>query len=142
MKKSYLNRWGIFVVLLSLILTACGATTTETSTPTPAPPETEVPATATTLAMGRINGRIEFQGPPTPATVLYVVNENDTSQWYTRELAGSDGATPFEIEVPAGSYQVYARQVDGPMVAAYLNPDETLGAINVSRCQKVPLYFH
>ena len=134
MKKKYSNQWVVLAVLLLLTLSACGAGSvpaTETPAPTPVPTETQMPPTATIPAMGHINGRVEFQGPPTPATVLYVVNEADPSLWFTQELGGSESSTPFEIEVPAGNYLVYARQADGPMVAAYLNPDETLGSINV-----------
>ena len=127
-------------MLFVFVLSACGAGSTlatETPAPTPVPTETQMPPTATTPAMGHINGRIEFQGPPTQATVLYVVNKANPTQWFTRELAGSESSTPFEIEVPAGNYLVYARQADGPMVAAYLNPDETLGSINVPAGQVV-----
>jgi hypothetical protein len=81
--------------------------------------------------MVHITGRIEYQAPPSPATVLYAVNILD-GQWFVYDLAGSDGPIPFDIEVPAGMYQLYARQSDGgAMAAAYLNEDETLGAINV-----------
>ncbi|MCJ7435374.1 MAG: hypothetical protein MUO77_17985 [Anaerolineales bacterium] len=130
MKTNRTYTWSILAVIFALVLSSCGA-------PTPDPTETPLQDTPTTPAMGRINGRVEFQGPPTPATALYVVNLNDPSQWFTRELAGSDGPTPFEIEVPAGSYQVYARQSDGPMAAAYLNPDGALGTINVPAGQVV-----
>lgn len=130
MKTNRTYTWSILAVVFALVLSSCGAST-------PNPTETPLQNTPTTPAMGRINGRVEFQGPPTPATVLYVVNLNDPSQWFTRELIRSDGPTPFEIEVPAGSYQVYARQADGPMAAAYLNPDNTLGSINVPAGQVV-----
>lgn len=122
--------WLILTIVFALTLSGCGAAT---PTPTEAPVQVE----DALPAMGRINGRVEFQAPPTPATVLYVVNVSDPTQWFTRDLAASDGTTPYEIEIPAGNYQVYARQADGPMVAAYLNPDETLGTINVPAGQVV-----
>lgn len=130
MNKRYSFQWLALAVLFVFVLSACGAGSVP-ETPVPVPTETQMPLTATIPAMGRINGRVEFQAPPTPATVLYVVNEVDPSQWFTRDLAGSESSTPFEIEVPAGNYLVYARQADGPMVAAYLNADESLGTITV-----------
>ncbi len=128
MKK--VNR--VLISLLAFMLAACAA---PTAAPTAAP---IVPAdTSTTVPMGRISGRIEYQAPPTPATALYVVNILD-GQWFVYDLIGSDGPTLFDFEVPAGMYQLYARQSDGgPMAAAYLNPDETLGAINVPAGQVI-----
>jgi hypothetical protein len=134
MKK--INRariWTVLISLLSFVLAACAA---PTLAPTTAP---IVPAdTPTAIPMGRISGRIEYQAPPTPASALYVVNILD-GQWFVYDLAGTDGAMLFDVEVPAGMYQLYARQSDGgPMASAYLNPDETLGAINVGPGQVVP----
>lgn len=111
---------------MSLLVAGCSAPTAE---PTGTPVVEE--ATETTPAMGRINGRVEFQAPPSPAAVLYVVNADDVSQWFSRDLAGSEGPTPFEIEVPAGNYILYARQTDGPMAAAYLSGEGLLGTVTV-----------
>src|SRR5687768_15666081 len=109
MKK--VNR--VFISLLSFMLAACAA-------PTPAP--TAPADTPTTIPMGRISGKIEYQASPTPASALYVVNILD-GQWFVYDLVGSDGSMLFDVEVPAGMYQLYARQSDGgPMAAAYLNP--------------------
>ena len=132
--RSRTTLWPILSLIFIILLSACGA---PTEAPTAEPTEAPVEETAAP-AMGRISGRIEFQAPPSPASVLYVVNSSDASQWFTRDLGGSDGPTPFEIEVPAGAYQVYARQSDGgPMAAAYLNPDGSLGVINVPAGQLV-----
>jgi hypothetical protein len=131
MKK---NRFPIVLIsLFILILSACGAAT---PAPTAAPAvETDAP---TAVPMSRISGRIEYQAPPTPASALYVVNILD-GQWFVYDLVGTDGAMIFDVEVPAGMYQLYARQSDGgPMAAAYLNPDETLGSINVGPGQVIP----
>jgi hypothetical protein len=128
-KKIHTIKFLFIAMIFGLLLASCGGGA-ETPTPTASLPPTMI-------ATGRINGRVEFQAPPTPATVLYVVNISDPTQWFTRDLAASDGPTPFEIEVPAGNYQVYARQVDGPMAAAYLNPDNSLGSINVPAGQVV-----
>ncbi len=133
MKTKRTIPWLIICIISALVMAGCA--------PAPTPAPTSIPVviqeTVTTAAMGVINGRVEFQGPPTPATVFYAVNINDPSQWFTRELAASDGATPFEIQVSAGNYQIYARQVDGPMAAAYLNADGTLGTVTVSAGQTV-----
>lgn len=129
MKK---NRLSIVLIsLFILVLSACGAAA-------PAPTEAPVvPDTPTAIPMGRINGKIEYQAPPTPASALYVVNILD-GQWFVYDLASSDPMV-FDVEVPAGMYQLYARQSDGgPMAAAYLNPDETLGSINVGPGQVIP----
>jgi hypothetical protein len=124
-KENHARLWVILVCLMAFMLAACA--------PAPAPTEAPVviPDTPTAVPMVRITGRIEYQAPPTPATALYAVNILD-GQWFVYDLVGSEGAILFDIEVPAGMYQLYARQSDGgAMAAAYLNEDETLGAINV-----------
>src|SRR5688500_20310993 len=123
--------WTVLISLLSFMLAACAA-------PTPVPTAAPIAAdTPTAVLMGRISGKIEYQAPPTPASALYVVNILD-GQWFVHELVGTDASMLFDVEVPAGMYQLYARQSDGgPMAAAYLNPDETLGSINVGPGQVI-----
>jgi hypothetical protein len=131
MKKNRL--FNVLILLSVLILTACAA---PAAAPTEAP---VIPDTPTAIPTGRISGKIEYQAPPTPASALYVVSALDPGQWFVYDLAGTDGVMLFDVEVPAGMYQLYARQSDGgPMAAAYLNPDETLGAINIGPGQVVP----
>ncbi len=133
MKKSRAHLSTVLISLLTFLLAACAA-------PTPAPTTAPIAAadTPTTAPMGRISGRIEYQASPTPASALYVVNILD-GQWFVYDLVGTDGSMLFDVEVPAGMYQLYARQSDGgPMAAAYLNPDETLGSINVPAGQVIP----
>lgn len=122
----------VLVSLLACMLAACGA-----ATPAPTAAPIIAPDTPTAVPMGHISGRIEYQAPPTPASALYVVNVLD-GQWFVYDLASSDPMA-FDVEVPAGMYQLYARQSDGgTMAAAYLNPDETLGSINVGPGQVIP----
>lgn len=130
MKK---NRLSIVLIsLLILILAACGAPTPVPAGLPPAP--TQMP---TEVSLGRISGRIEYQAPPAPASALYIVSVLDPGLWFVYDLASSDPML-FDVEVPAGMYQLYARQSDGgPMAAAYLNPDETLGAVNVGPGQVI-----
>lgn len=131
MQKSRARLSSILISLFALVLAACAA---PTAAPTAAPVlAVDAP---TTVPMGRISGRIEYQAPPAPASVLYVVNILD-GQWFVYDLVSSDPML-FDVEVPAGMYQLYARQSDGgPMAAAYLNADETLGAVNVGSGQVV-----
>ena len=132
MKKNWHGLWKVLIWLLSFVLAACGAST-------PVPTEAPVVAvdTATALPTGHITGRIEYQAPPTPASALYVVSILDPGQWFVYDLAASDPML-FDVEVPAGMYQLYARQSDGgAMAAAYLNEDETLGAVNLGPGQVI-----
>jgi hypothetical protein len=132
MKENRARLWVALVSLMVLMLAACAA-------PTPAATEAPVvlPDTPTAVPTGRITGRIEYQALPTPASALYAVNILD-GQWFVYDLVGSDSSILFDIEVPAGMYQLYARQSDGgAMAAGYLNPDETLGAITVPAGQVI-----
>lgn len=132
-KVNHTHLRNVLISLLAFLLVACAA-------PTPAPTAAPIVAadTPTTAPKGRISGRIEYQALPTPASALYVVNILD-GQWFVYDLVGTDGSMLFDVEVPAGMYQLYARQSDGgSMAAAYLNPDETLGSINVGPGQVIP----
>jgi hypothetical protein len=129
MKDNRARTWAVLASLMTFVLASCAA-------PTPVP--ATLPPAPTPIPLGRISGRVEYQAPPTPASALYVVNILD-GQWFVHELVGTDGSMLFDVEVPAGMYQLYARQSDGgPMAAAYLNPDETLGSINVGPGQVIP----
>ena len=122
MKANRIRLFAILICLMALTLAACA-----TATPDP----TGLPPAPTPIPPGRISGRIEYQAPPAPASSLYVVSILDPGQWFVYDLPASDSLS-FDIEVPAGMYQLYAHQsTGGPMVAAYLNPDDTLGALNV-----------
>jgi hypothetical protein len=122
----------VLISLLSFVLAACAAPTPVPAGLPPAP--TQMP---TEVSLGRISGRIEYQAPPAPASALYIVSVLDPGLWFVYDLAPSEPLV-FDVEIPAGMYQLYARQSDGgPMAAAYLNPDETLGAINLAPGQVV-----
>jgi hypothetical protein len=132
MKDHRARTWAVLASLMVFVLAACGA---PAAAPTEALPPAPMP---TEVSLGRISGRIEYQAPPAPASALYVVSVLDPGLWFVYDLAASDPML-FDVEVPAGMYQLYARQSDGgPMAAAYLNPDETLGAVNVGPGQVIP----
>lgn len=88
------------------LLAGCGrsapAKPTMTSTPNPSP----TPA-ATVEETGFITGKAHVMAPPTPPLVIYAVDAA-TGKWVSVETPETDGETAFTLEVPPGSYQVFA----------------------------------
>lgn len=121
-------------VIVALTQTAAAPAASPTPAATVAPTETAV-----TISTGAINGRVHLIAPPTPAMVVYAVDQA-TNQWVSTETAATDGEASFTLEVPAGSYVVYAFSAD-PATGAYAGyPSQTepdLGIVNVAAGQTI-----
>lgn len=81
-----------------------------------------------------INGTVAYQSPPTPGSMLYVVDVNDPDNWQVLVLPEAEGMASFSVTVEAGSYKLYAHPIEFPMSAAgYMNADfSELGTLTVA----------
>jgi len=147
----------IGLALTILLLSGCGGKPTEpaaipepTAVPTPVPltatpvieptPETaageDAQPEATEAAPGFITGQVHGQSPPTPPMVVYAVDET-TGAWTFTETERSDGAAPFTLEVPPGSYQVFAFSEGAPYLGYASGDGWSLGLVTVAAGQTV-----
>ena len=125
----------IILILIIWLVAGCGGLSTE---PTTAPiPATPVEAVTAVAESGFITGRVHGQAPPTPAMVVYAV-DNTTGAWNSVETQATDGEAPFTLEVPLGDYQVFAfaRDGDGPY-AGYSADGLALSTVTVAAGQTV-----
>ncbi len=77
------------------------------------------PASAGT---GTITGVVQLMAPPTPAMVVYAVNQT-TGEWAMAKTEASDSSpAPFSIVVPAGTYLVYGQGVGYSLDSLTLTP--------------------
>ncbi len=86
------------VLALSLALAGC-------TTPTPAATTAPDPATATAQTPATIRGKITYQAPPTPNSMLYLISPE---QWYSLEVPSASPYSTFEMKVAPGTYQLVA----------------------------------
>ena len=127
---------------LALLLTGCGqeegpqpTTAPTTSQPVVSPTQTTAEI-ASAYEAGFITGRVHGQAPPTPPMVVYAV-DNTTGTWAFTETQQTDGEAPFTLQVPPGSYQVFAFSDTGPF-AGYSLDGWTLATVTVAPSQTVP----
>ena len=86
------------VLALSLALAGCRTSTpAATAAPDPATPIAQTPAT--------IRGKITYQAPPTPNSMLYLISPE---QWYSLEVPSASPYSTFEMKVAPGTYQLVA----------------------------------
>ncbi len=88
---------------------------------------------------GRVAGSVGLQAPPTPPLVIYVVDIRGPSvgYWAYVQTTQVNGETPFEIDIPAGTYVVFAWTQDGAQHAGYLGTDGALAPVTVATGKKV-----
>lgn len=103
-------------VLFAVLLTACGASkdieVAVALTQTAAARETPAEDPAENGETGFITGKaICSVAPPNPPMVIYAV-DTATGAWFSFEAQQSQTEVPFSLEVPPGSYQVYAFALD------------------------------
>ncbi len=79
---------------------ATAVPTEETAVPTEA---AESPAEE----RGFITGRAHLMAPPTPSLTIYAVNIT-TGEWVSVDTAEADGEAVYTLELPSGSYHVFA----------------------------------
>jgi len=115
----------IWMLVLVLVLAACASerqpdaeqvavivALTQTAAAGEVNAALEEPPQATTVTEnGLINGLAYGFAPPTPALVIYAVDEA-TGEWASVETHETDGQASFSLEVPPGNYRVYACPVD------------------------------
>lgn len=71
---------------------------------------------------GTITGSVHLMAPPTPAMVVYAVNQT-TGEWALAKTEASDsGPAPFSIVVPPGTYLVYGQGVGYSLDSLTLTP--------------------
>jgi hypothetical protein len=109
-------------VMVSVVLTQTAAAI-PTSTPVP--------------AKGTISGKVGIMAPPSPAMVVYAVDPA-TGKWGSAEAPANPSVGEFSIDVPPGSYQLFAFVKDspGPASAAYVD-EKGLKMVTVAANQKV-----
>jgi putative hemolysin len=148
-KKLLLQVIGL--ALTVFLLSGCGGKASEpTAIPTPVPPTAtqviqatpEAPtqegaqSEATEAASGFITGQVHGQSPPTPPMVVYAV-DIATGAWTFTETQHTDGAAPFTLEVPAGTYRVFAFSETGPSLGYASEDGWSLGTVTVAAGQTV-----
>jgi len=96
---------------------------------TPKTEATEPPAKET----GFITGKAHLMAPPTPPLVIYAV-DTATGKWVSVATPKTDGETSFTLEVPPGSYQVFAF----PSGLGYSSDGRALTPVIVNAGQTTP----
>ena len=84
--------------------------------------KTAAAANPASAGTGTITGVVQLMAPPTPAMVVYAVNQT-TGEWAMAKTEASDSApAPFSIVVPAGTYLVYGQGVGYSLDSLTLTP--------------------
>jgi len=141
----------IVMIVLALLLTACGSNqaTSVPATNTPRPivaaattrptaSATAAPATSAAAAKpGLITGTVYGMAPPTPPMMVYAVDQA-TGQWASVQTEPSNSVGSFTLQVPPGTYQIFAADVDGHnVVLGYSQDSLTLTKVTVAAGQTV-----
>ena len=82
----------------------------EPTEPTKPTEETAMPTEAAESPaeeLGFITGRAHLMAPPTPSLTIYAVNIA-TGEWVSVDTAEADGEAAYTLELPSGSYHVFA----------------------------------
>jgi len=132
------------IIVLAVLLTSCGSNQATsvpvTSTQRPIVKVATAQLTAAPTAMlepGRITGSAYLMAPPTPPLVVYAVDQA-TSKWVSIQTEQSDGPASFTLQVPPGTYQIFAAVVDGHNVhLGYTQDGLTLAKVIVAAGQTV-----
>ncbi len=132
----------VLTIGLGLLAAGCQPQT-PTVAPTLLPPnvivETAPAATAAAVAAkGVITGVVHLMAPPTPSMVVYALDPA-TSVWASTETQPTDGEAAYRLEVPPGTYQVFAAVASDTAVAlGYGDATGTkLGLVSVAAGQTV-----
>jgi hypothetical protein len=88
---------------------------------------------------GTLAGSVGLQAPPTPPLVVYVVDVRGPAAgyWAYVQTTQVNGETPFEIDIPAGTYYLFAWTQDGAQYAGHLGADGALAPVTVETAKKV-----
>jgi len=132
----------VLMIILALLLTACGNSSPPSvpaaNTPRPiVAAATSQPAAAPTTAPkpGVITGTVYLMAPPTPPIVVYAVDQA-TGNWVSAQTAQSDGPAAFTLQVPPGTYQLFAAVADGHNIhLGYTQDGLTLAKVIVAAGQ-------
>jgi hypothetical protein len=142
--KKYLLPVVLMVVLFAAPLAACTPdapsseilpTAAEVQQNETAPTEAP-PAPSQSPATGFINGLVYgSQGPPNPPMVIYAVNTNSNS-YISMETPQTQGEAPYSLELPPGTYLLYAFANEGHSgYAGYTEDGWTLAPLTITAGQ-------
>ena len=126
------------LLMLSLLIVACGGSDSDTVavsiglTQTATAPTEVVAEVAPEPAKGVISGVAGLMAPPTPPLTIYAVNTIN-GEWVSVDTPESEMETSFSIEVPPGTYQVFAF----PPGLAYSADNTQLSTITVNAGETV-----
>jgi hypothetical protein len=130
------------VILMALVFSACSADTeqdiavivalTQTaaaSVDTPAAEPTAAPAN------GSISGSVGFHAPPTPPMTVYAV-DTASGAYFSVDTPLTEGESSYTIDVPAGTYIIYAFSNEGAYTG-YSKNGWDLATVTVTAGQNV-----
>ncbi len=126
----------LFLCVFSLILAGCRRqqTTDDTAQPstnTEVLTPDEVMSTVEPSAFGKIQGKLSYPSEGVPIDMVICAQRKDTSQNFCTNdhIITPDQPTTYQLEVPAGSYEVYAYVESSPQVKAYYSEFVTCGLL-------------